>query len=53
MIGYEEESGSRVYRVLDEVSRQVFIARDLVLDEESAKKSLGSLYNGTENREGV
>ena len=33
MIGYREESGSRVYRVYDENSKQVLLTRDVVFDQ--------------------
>jgi len=33
LIGYDENSGSRVYRVFDEEARQVFMTRDVVFDE--------------------
>jgi len=33
MIGYREESGSRVYRVYDEDTKQVLLTRDIVFDE--------------------
>ena len=33
LIGYDANSGSRVYRVFDEESRQVFMTRDVVFDE--------------------
>ena len=33
MIGYKEESGSRVYRVNNENTKQVLITRDLIFDE--------------------
>jgi len=33
MIGYREESGSRVYRVYDENTKQVLLTRDVVFDE--------------------
>jgi len=33
LIGYQEESGSRVYRVYDEGTKQVLITRDVVFEE--------------------
>jgi len=33
MIGYREESGSRVYQVYDEDTKQVLLTRDIVFDE--------------------
>jgi len=33
MIGYQEESGSRVYRVYDPATKQVLTTRDVVFDE--------------------
>ena len=33
LVGYTEESGSRIYRVYDEETNQVFITRDVVFDE--------------------
>ena len=35
MIGYKEESGSRVYRVCDPINKQVLVTRDVVFDETS------------------
>jgi len=40
MIGYKEESGSRVYRVYDETTKQVLVTRDVVFDETTTIKVL-------------
>lgn len=37
LIGYQEESGSRAYRVYDEQSKQVLITRDVVFEELAGK----------------
>ena len=39
LIGYTEESGSRVYRVYDEGTQQVLVTRDVVFEEEAGDKS--------------
>lgn len=38
LVGYTEESGSRVYRVYDENTKQVFVTRDVVFDEGKKKE---------------
>jgi len=40
MIGYKEESGSPVYRVYDETTKQVLVTRDFVFDETTTIKVL-------------
>jgi len=41
LIGYKEESGSRIYRVYDLDTKQVLITRDIVFDEKSTGVTLG------------
>jgi len=49
MIGYKEESGSRVYRVYDENTKQVLITHDLIFDETATEDRTDSQYGtGTE-----
>jgi len=39
LIGYTEESGSRVYRVYDEETQHVLVTRDVLFEEEASEKS--------------
>jgi len=39
LIGYNEQSGSRVYRVYDEECKQVFISQDIIFEEGSENHS--------------
>jgi len=34
-MGYEEDAGSRVYRLYDPVKRKVIVSRDVMIDESS------------------
>ena len=45
LVGYAEDSGSRVYRVYDEEAKQVFTTRDVVFNEETKEHSTDSFRN--------
>jgi len=45
MIWYKEESGSRVYLVYDENTKQVLITRDLIFDETATQDRTDSLHS--------
>jgi len=48
MIGYEEDSRSRVYRVYDEGTKQVSITRDVVFDETTTKETQTTTLQGSD-----
>ena len=50
MIGYQEESGSRVYRLYDDSTTQVLITQDVVFDETTTRATTKILL--PENEEG-
>ena len=39
LVGYEEDAGSRVYRLYDPVKRKVIVSRDVMIDESSVISS--------------
>jgi len=39
LLGYDEDAGSRVYRVYDPISKRVFSSRDVIVDEQGRKDS--------------
>ena len=52
LVGYKEESGSRVYRIYDLETKQVYMTRDVIFDEEIAEPLPEDSLHTTQVNEG-